>query len=134
MTDVNVQSCRLFHTFEDTSSEYKLQKIKYDESEFDKLISIWCDDLDEKLTCIGFIGDSTSLSNACQHFLQLTIEQSQNLENLLNEQISRVSECLIAYRKAGKIALIYCCNNTIFQEGPLPPNVVCFIENSYRLR
>jgi hypothetical protein len=124
MTDMNIQSCRLFHTFEDTSSEYKLQKIKYDESEFDKLVSIWCDDLNEKLTCVGFIGDRTQVSTACQHFLELTSEQTENLENLLKEQISLISECLLAYRKANKIAFIYCCNNIVFQEGPLSPNVV----------
>jgi len=126
MTDINIQSCRLFHTFEDTSSEYKLQKIKYDESEFEKLVNIWCDDLNEKLNCVGFIGDRTHVSIACQHFLELTTEQTQNLEHLLKEQISLVSECLLAYRKANKIAFIYCCNNAVFQEGPLSPNVVRF--------
>jgi len=126
MTDINIQSCRLFHTFEDTSSEYKLQKIKYDESEFEKLVNIWCDDLNEKLNCVGFIGDRTHVSIACQHFLELTTEQTQNLEHRLKEQISLVSECLLAYRKANKIAFIYCCNNAVFQEGPLSPNVVRF--------
>jgi len=126
MTDMSIQSCRLFHTFEDTSSEYKLQKIKYDEFEFEKLLSIWCDNLDEKLTCVGFIGDRTHIYIACKHFLELTAEQTQNLDKLLQEQISLVSECLLAYRKGNKIAFIYCCNNTVFQEGPLPPHVVSF--------
>ncbi len=123
---MSIQSCRLFHTFEDTSSEYKLQKIKYDEFEFEKLLSIWCDNLDEKLTCVGFIGDRTHIYIACQHFFELTAEQTQNLDKLLQEQISLVSECLLAYRKGNKIAFIYCCNNTVFQEGPLPPHVVSF--------
>ena len=126
MTDINIQSCRLFHTFEDTSSEYKIQKIKYDEVEFEKLINIWSDDLNEKLICIGFIGDQINISIACQHFLELNIEQAQIIENLLKQQISIISECLIAYRKGNKIAFIYCSNNAIFQEGPLLPNAVSF--------
>jgi hypothetical protein len=126
MTDMSIQCCRLFHTFEDTSSEYKLQKIKYNESQFEKLVSIWSDDLNEKLICVGFIGDRTQISIACQHFLELTIEQTQNLENLIKEQISLISECLLAYRNANKIAFIYCNSNAIFQKGPLLPTVVSF--------
>ncbi len=133
MTDISIQSCRLFHTFEDTSSEYKLQKIKYDELEFEKLVNIWCDDLNEKLTCVGFIGDRIHVSIACQHFLESTIEQTQILENLLKEHISLVSECLLGYRKANKIAFIYCCNNLVFQEGPLPPHVVSFYKKNFRI-
>ncbi len=124
---MSIQSCRLFHTFEDTSSEYKLQKIKYDELEFEKLLSIWFDNLDEKLICVGFIGDRIHVNIGCQHFLELTTEQTQYLDKILQEQILLVSECLLAYRKGNKIAFIYCCNNTVFQEGPLPPHVVSFL-------
>lgn len=126
-TNMAIQSCRLFYTFEDTSTEYKLQKIKYDELEFDKLVSIWSDDLDEKLTCVGFIGEVTTLLIGCQHFLELTTEQTDSLLNLIREQISLVSECLLAYRKLQKIAFIYCSNNAIFQEKSLHLNVVSII-------
>ena len=119
-----LQPCRLFCTFEDTSTEYKIQKIKYDESEFEKLVSIWSDDLDEKLTCVCFIGDRISLAIGCQHFLELTTEQTDNLANLIRDQVSLVSECLLAYRKLQKIAFIYCSNNLIFHEKSLHPNVV----------
>jgi hypothetical protein len=76
------------------------------------------------VTCVGFLGDPKQVSIACQHFLELTIEQTEHLENLLKEQISIISECLIAHRKANKIAFIYCSNNLVFQEGPLQPTVV----------
>lgn len=124
---MSLQPCRLFYTFEDTSTEYKLQKIKYDELEFDKLVSIWCDDLDEKITCVGFIGDQMHLVMGCQHFLDLTTEQRVNLANVLREQLSLVSECLLAYRKLQKIAFIYCSNNVIFQDKSLHPNVVSIL-------
>ena len=125
-----LQPCRLFCTFEDTSTEYKLQKIKYNESEFDKLVSIWSDDLDEKLTCVGFIGDPIPLAIGCQYFLELTTEQTDNLTKLIREQITLVSECLLAYRKVQRIAFIYCSSNIIFEEKYLHPNVVSIVLSS----
>ena len=96
---MSVQSFRLFHTCEDTSSEYKLQKIKYDDAEFEKLISTCAYNVDEKLSCAGFMSDRTQICIACEYFLELTSEQVQCLKSLLEEQTSLIPECLITCRK-----------------------------------
>lgn len=128
---------KVFHTFEDVSTEYKLKKIKYDADEFSK----FCNHLSStaiKLTCVGFLSNSKLMTDACAQYLNLTEGETQQLStSLISVTVSDLStispttttteqfyESLILIKKNAQIAFIYCHSDPIFNVGPLPSTIL----------
>ena len=128
---------KVFDTFEDVSTEYKLKKIKYNANEFARFCSEFSSTT-VKLTCVGFLGNSKLMVDACTQYLNLTKEEAQELSaNLIDDTVSTDStispptttteqfhEHLLLVKKNSQIAFVYCHSDPIFNVGPLPSTVL----------
>ncbi|CAF1018029.1 unnamed protein product [Adineta ricciae] len=134
--DATLTYAKVFETFEDISSEYKLKKIKYNADEFSKFFSQFSLDAG-KITCVGFIGDAKEVTNAASQFLNITQDKSQEvLQHLLDDSTSQLAlpvttntihearESLLLVKNFNQVAFLYCPPGSTLWSGPLSPTAL----------